>query len=225
MSNNLAPLYGTTFKVNPSSPEENVGVIDNIKDGSDSTIYGWALSNNPAGPQLFPWSSMYGINLGSEFYIDSITLKHWRSGIEVGSAGGWLTKCNIGVFVKTMFGGYVGIGFVDKDGAFENTFPVKGYFQLVYLLIEVDGEMGRAGGEGVQIVDVIINGVSRVDSGIRVKTLSGDVSIAKNTELFGQLRYMNDSGIDSISLVPTSDPKASNVRIKTSSGFRALAKL
>lgn len=221
----LAPTYTTATQPQFVPIEENIGILGNIKDGSTDTVYGFTLYNSPVeGPQ-FPWYGNYHLTFNGSYYVDTIRIVHSRGSIKVDNPAGWIDSHEILCTCLTEENTVLTVCVTNLYSAFDNTYDVKTRVKEVRVTMNIDGHSGRIGSISAYLHNVYINGIGVIGSPIKIKTLSGNVTLAKETEVFGTLRYMNDSGIESLALVPVDDPKASNVRIKTVSGIKAIAKI
>ena len=70
-----------------------------------------------------------------------------------------------------------------------------------------------------------IEAYSIIDKGVRVKTGSGVITLGVEPVLNSPLRFYSGGAVHSLALVDTSDPNASPVRVKLSSGVKAIMKL
>jgi len=224
MSVNLSHNHGTVYKYTGVT-EENLGVIANLIDGNEGTICGFTRVS-PRDPNVQGFSG-YQIDLDSEYYVENITVPS----IAVGS----MSKFAGAVYVVTQNGtsfsvtniGYFGFNYGSVQKVhFEDVsvFTVQSNIIGVRVSIDVSGYAGVEDTYGA-IKEIYINGVDRSMSPIEYYTIMGIQRFAKNNELQGPLRYMTSHGIESLALINVNAPKASNVRIMTPSGVKAIAKL
>lgn len=221
----LAPAYTVASQPQYVPKEENIGVLENIKDGSDSTVYGFQLNNSPVSGPQFPWYGHYELTFNGAFYVDTIRIVHERGSITPDSPTGWITAHSILCNCLSEADTVISVCNTSLHSPLDNTYTIQTRIKAVRLTITVEGKSGRTGGVAAFLKNVYINGVGFLASPIKIQTLSGVSTLAKNTDLYGPVRYQNDSGIESLAVVSVSDPKASNIRIRTNGQTKAFVKI
>lgn len=207
MASNLAPTYGSVAYYGSGSAENFNRCIDN-----DLSTYAQTYCTGAIGS----YTGYFEVTLSGAFPVETIYVKAFASAVAGNingyiqyydeSAGNWVT-------LNSTFGVH-----------FESTYTVNKLVRRVR--VGFNGNIGKYGGSlDLLVYEVMINGAAWQNSGVKVKTASGVVTLAREPTLSGPLRFRKGGVTYSFVLVNTTDPSASPLRVKTAAGIKAIAKM
>ena len=211
MASNLAPTYGSVAYYGSGTAENFNRCIDN--DISTSASVGYTGNTGI-------YTGYFEITLSSAFPIETIYMNALATAV-AGNCSGYLQYYDesTGSWVTLNSAFY---GSHAKHAIF--TYTVNKTIKRVR--IGYNGDIGKNGGSlQLLVYEVMINGDAWQNSGIKIKTASGVITLAREPNLSGPLRFRKGGVTYSLVLVNTTDPSASPLRIKTPAGIKAIAKL
>jgi len=237
MPTNVAPSKGTAIRLS-GTKTENIQPISNIIDNNLGTMFGYTYSYASDEPVFRETiTAVYQINLNSEYYIDDVKVNNYYimgDGTQAGCGSVLFISNNIGVDAILPEGSLKHLGDITMG---EIPYPFVADQETDFLvgekiigirlsiLIDYHKVFSGIGSITSVIKEIAINGNDHIDSEIKIHGITGTTTFKKNETLYGPLRYKAPSGIESLVLVNPSSSAASNVRIMTPSGVKAIAKL
>lgn len=211
MASNLAPTYGSVAYYGSGS----AGNFNNCIDNNLSTFAQADYTGNPGS-----YTGYFEITLSSAFPIETIYMNAVTSAV-VGNCSGYLQ------YYDESTGSWVTLNSTFNGSAAKHaifTYTVNKTIKRVR--IGYNGNIDKHGGSlELFVYEVMINGDAWQSSGIKVKTASGVVTLAREPSLSGPLRFRKGGVTYSFVLVNPTDPSASPVRVKTAAGIKAIAKM
>lgn len=212
MSENLAPAYGTVTYGGSGSP---VSALTQCIDNNLSTTGTIAYTGNTGS-----YSGYIEVTLDNAYPIETIYMNAVASAV-TGSCSGYLQYYDesTGTWV-TLNASFAG------SGASHAIFTYTVNKTIRRVRIGYNGSIGLNGGTlQLAVYELMMNGDIWLDSGLRIKTPSGVVTLAREPTLSGPLRFRKGGVTYSFVLVNPTDSSASPLRVKTAAGIKAIAKM
>lgn len=227
MSQNIAPLASgvsqlTLVPAGATALPANVGVLGYINDENVATQHG--LNYTSLGYYSYV-TSIWALSFSTKMWVTTISIRYTLASISGGTY--FPTRCssyvvlngseNLGDVLPGLSNGSIGYNTVTLD--------INDYVENVRIGLNT-ALLGATNDCKILLAEVVITGDARVSSGIRLQQGSGVVELVRETVLSSPLRYKDaDGNVYSLVLVSTDDPTASTLRIRTSSGTKAVAKI